>query len=210
MSYKYSVVRVRTEYIIHKHRLVSIGQLQLASKLARLGKLAPLQPYQRIGTFEMDERHTFSKVIDEKSSGHARPERRAVWSSYISTLTIGVACIIVAWLTLFPSISPSWKSIHYKRASSSPVDRILRAAPLIGKICPSIDYICCWTGLFMELMWLRTDGHNDFPYFIRALYKNDIYQKNISDGMELPGQVDFPRLRKGGLRGQFWSAFIQW
>ncbi|PGH32360.1 membrane dipeptidase [[Emmonsia] crescens] len=132
----------------------------------------------------MDERHTFSKVIDEKSSGHARPERRAVWSSYISTLTIGVACIIVAWLTLFPSISPSWKSIHYKRASSSPVDRILRAAPLI-------------------------DGHNDFPYFIRALYKNDIYQKNISDGMELPGQVDFPRLRKGGLRGQFWSAFIQ-
>ncbi|OJD23252.1 hypothetical protein ACJ73_05395 [Blastomyces percursus] len=54
-----------------------------------------------------------------------------------------------------------------------------------------------------------TDGHNDFPYFIRALYNNDIYHKNFSNGMELPGQVDFPRLRKGGLRGQFWSAYMQ-
>ncbi|OJD14964.1 hypothetical protein AJ78_04747 [Emergomyces pasteurianus Ep9510] len=122
--------------------------------------------------------------MEEKSNEHARPERRSSSPGYISTLIMGVACILVTWLTFFTPTSSTSKLFHCKHASISPVDRILRAAPLI-------------------------DGHNDFPYFIRAVYKNDIYQKNISDGLELPGQVDFPRLRKGGLRGQFWSAFIQ-
>ncbi|KAG5305254.1 membrane dipeptidase GliJ [Histoplasma capsulatum G186AR] len=121
--------------------------------------------------------------MHEKGNEYSRPERRSFLPSYVSTLSIGAACIFLTLFTLFPSIAFPWRIFHCKLASISPVDRILQAAPLI-------------------------DGHNDFPFFIRAFYKNDIYQKNMSDDMELPGQVDFPRLRMGGLRGQFWSAYI--
>ncbi|RDW70877.1 dipeptidase [Aspergillus mulundensis] len=53
-----------------------------------------------------------------------------------------------------------------------------------------------------------TDGHNDFPEFIRSFYHNHIYQSNFSDQIELPYHVDFPRLAKGGVRGQFWSVYV--
>jgi len=32
----------------------------------------------------------------------------------------------------------------------------------------------------------------------------------LNDTEELPGQVDFPRLRQGKLAAQFWSAFVPW
>lgn len=54
------------------------------------------------------------------------------------------------------------------------------------------------------------DGHNDFPIWIRAFYGNHIYQKNFTQEPELYGQVDFPRLGKGRLRGQFWSVYVEW
>ncbi|KAL3475123.1 renal dipeptidase family [Aspergillus californicus] len=53
-----------------------------------------------------------------------------------------------------------------------------------------------------------TDGHNDFPFFLREFYHNHIYQSNFSDTIDLPYHVDFPRLAQGRLRGQFWSVFI--
>ncbi|KAL2803406.1 membrane dipeptidase-domain-containing protein [Aspergillus granulosus] len=53
-----------------------------------------------------------------------------------------------------------------------------------------------------------TDGHNDFPFFLRAFYGDRIYQSNFSDQISLPFQVDFPRLAQGRLRGQFWSVYI--
>ncbi|KAL4887687.1 renal dipeptidase family [Aspergillus karnatakaensis] len=53
-----------------------------------------------------------------------------------------------------------------------------------------------------------TDGHNDFPFFILENYHNHIYQSNFSDQIELPDQVDFPRLAEGRVRGQFWSVYI--
>ncbi|PGH15360.1 hypothetical protein AJ80_05544 [Polytolypa hystricis UAMH7299] len=53
------------------------------------------------------------------------------------------------------------------------------------------------------------DGHNDFPIWIRAFYNNHIYQRNFSGDIPLYGQVDFPRLAKGGLRGQFWSVYVE-
>ncbi|KAI9375775.1 membrane dipeptidase-domain-containing protein [Aspergillus egyptiacus] len=53
-----------------------------------------------------------------------------------------------------------------------------------------------------------TDGHNDFPFIIRAFYHNHIYQSNFSDQIELPYHVDFPRLARGRVRGQFWSVYI--
>ncbi|PGG96583.1 hypothetical protein AJ79_09532 [Helicocarpus griseus UAMH5409] len=127
---------------------------------------------------------TFS--ADEKSYRHVSLKTRSSRSNHVSIVAVGAACIVLAWLILFTSTTAPWKLFRYgcRHASASPVDRILRAAPLI-------------------------DGHNDFPIFIRAFYKNDIYQKNFSDEIELPGQVDFPRLRAGGIRGQFWSAFVE-
>ncbi|KAL2846427.1 membrane dipeptidase-domain-containing protein [Aspergillus pseudoustus] len=53
-----------------------------------------------------------------------------------------------------------------------------------------------------------TDGHNDFPFFLRAFYGDHIYQSNFSDQISLPYQVDFPRLAQGRIRGQFWSVYI--
>ncbi|KAF1950200.1 membrane dipeptidase GliJ [Byssothecium circinans] len=53
------------------------------------------------------------------------------------------------------------------------------------------------------------DGHNDFPIWIRAFYHNHLYQDNFTQPTELYGQVDFPRLRKGKLRGQFWSVYVE-
>ncbi|KAH6657433.1 membrane dipeptidase-domain-containing protein [Truncatella angustata] len=56
---------------------------------------------------------------------------------------------------------------------------------------------------------LLIDGHNDFPIWIRAFYRNHIYQKNFSQEAGLFGQVDFPRLKEGGVRGQFWSVYVE-
>jgi membrane dipeptidase len=53
------------------------------------------------------------------------------------------------------------------------------------------------------------DGHNDFPIWIRAFYQNHIYQDNFTDAQELFGQVDFPRLQNGRVRGQFWSVYVE-
>lgn len=55
-----------------------------------------------------------------------------------------------------------------------------------------------------------SDGHNDFPIWVRAFYQNHIYQQNFSGDIELFGQVDFPRLRQGRLGGQFWSVYVEW
>ncbi|KAF2259668.1 renal dipeptidase [Lojkania enalia] len=55
----------------------------------------------------------------------------------------------------------------------------------------------------------NSDGHNDFPIWIRAFYQNHIYQQNFTQESELFGQVDFPRLREGRIGGQFWSVYVE-
>ncbi|KAH6608322.1 hypothetical protein Trco_001668 [Trichoderma cornu-damae] len=60
----------------------------------------------------------------------------------------------------------------------------------------------------IERLTICIDGHNDFAIWIRAYYQNHIYQQNFSRETSLYGQVDFPRLRRGGLRGQFWSVYV--
>lgn len=42
------------------------------------------------------------------------------------------------------------------------------------------------------------------------MYGNDIYQKNFTVEDRLPMHVDFPRLRKGRVGGQFWSVYVDW
>ncbi|KAI0526155.1 renal dipeptidase [Xylaria bambusicola] len=53
------------------------------------------------------------------------------------------------------------------------------------------------------------DGHVDFPIWIRAFYQNHIYQQNFTREGPLYGQVDFPRLEAGHLRGAFWSVYVE-
>ena len=60
------------------------------------------------------------------------------------------------------------------------------------------------------------DGHNDFPMGLRSLLRNDVEQLNFDHDLtqEEPwasywaNHVDLPRMRKGQMGGQFWSAFI--
>lgn len=53
------------------------------------------------------------------------------------------------------------------------------------------------------------DTHNDLPMLLRFKWHNVLYNKSslpIEDGLE--GQTDIPRLRKGGVGGQFWSIYL--
>jgi len=60
------------------------------------------------------------------------------------------------------------------------------------------------------------DGHNDFPMGVRSLLNNDVSLLNFDHDLtqEEPwasywaNHIDIPRMRKGGMGGQFWSAFI--
>ena len=55
------------------------------------------------------------------------------------------------------------------------------------------------------------DGHNDLPWQYRKFYSNDITKVDLTrDTSKLDSALvtDFPRLRKGGLGGQFWSVYI--
>ena len=60
------------------------------------------------------------------------------------------------------------------------------------------------------------DGHNDFPMGVRDLLNNDVSLLNFDQDLtkEEPwasyyfNHVDIPRMRKGKMGGQFWSAYI--
>jgi membrane dipeptidase len=51
------------------------------------------------------------------------------------------------------------------------------------------------------------DGHNDFPYAMRLLVDYDLDAVDIT-GSVAGTQTDLPRLRAGGVGGQFWSVFV--
>jgi membrane dipeptidase len=51
------------------------------------------------------------------------------------------------------------------------------------------------------------DGHNDLAFALRSLVNYDLDAVDLRAGV--PGtQTDFPRLRAGGVGGQFWSVFV--
>jgi membrane dipeptidase len=55
------------------------------------------------------------------------------------------------------------------------------------------------------------DGHNDLPWEYRKRYQNHMDKIDLRAGtakLEPPMHTDIPRLRKGGLGGQFWSVYI--
>jgi len=60
------------------------------------------------------------------------------------------------------------------------------------------------------------DGHNDFPMGLRQLLRNDISKLDFDTDLTKvepwasywANHIDLPRMRKGQMGGQFWSAFI--
>lgn len=51
------------------------------------------------------------------------------------------------------------------------------------------------------------DGHNDLPWLLRAKGDLGLRKFDLSQRVEV-AQTDIPRLRKGGLKAQFWSVYI--
>jgi hypothetical protein len=109
---------------------------------------------------------------------------------------------IALFLTTLELYFSHWPSCYQNTISSElSVETVLKSAPLIGQIHPVLEFL---------KIDISLDGHNDLPIWIRAFYQNHIYQENFTATKQLYGQVDFPRLRQGGLRGQFWSVYVEW
>lgn len=73
-------------------------------------------------------------------------------------------------------------------ADIAKVARVLKAAPLI-------------------------DGHNDLPWEVRTKFGGDPARAELTKeaaaiGRKPPLQTDIPRLRRGGVGGQFWSVYV--
>jgi membrane dipeptidase len=51
------------------------------------------------------------------------------------------------------------------------------------------------------------DGHNDLPWKIRRRFGSDLESVNLASPVP-QAQTDLPRLRQGGVGGQFWSVYV--
>lgn len=68
----------------------------------------------------------------------------------------------------------------------------------------------------MQIKFLLTDGHNDLPWNLRRFGHGSIAGVNLSSSVATIdpwatspwSQTDIPRLRKGQLGAQFWSAYV--
>jgi membrane dipeptidase len=52
------------------------------------------------------------------------------------------------------------------------------------------------------------DGHNDLPWALRTQVSYDISRRDISRDQSAHLHTDIPRLRAGGVGGQFWSVYV--
>jgi len=54
------------------------------------------------------------------------------------------------------------------------------------------------------------DGHNDLPWAIRQGYGNDVHGVDLTTDLSMSTRLhtDIPRLREGGVGGQFWSVYV--
>jgi membrane dipeptidase len=130
----------------------------------------------------------FRSIFDR----NARPNRPgAIWRTHgtrASRLTMSKQAL--AWiiaLMLFGTASPLSAAESYEAR----VQRILSTSPVI-------------------------DGHNDFPWEIRDRFKSDFDKVDLRTNTSSlphsadvqPFMTDIPRLRKGGVGAQFWSAWV--
>lgn len=57
------------------------------------------------------------------------------------------------------------------------------------------------------MAYLLIDGHNDLPWAHRERFDGDLARGDIA--LAQPGlHTDLPRLRAGGVKGQFWSVYV--
>jgi len=95
--------------------------------------------------------------------------------------TIGIAGIAALWLALAGGVAGAQDQALVERAR-----RILTEVPLI-------------------------DGHNDLPWAYRENVKNHLDRIDLrgdTSKLEKPLHTDIPRLRRGGVGGQFWSVYV--
>lgn len=54
------------------------------------------------------------------------------------------------------------------------------------------------------------DGHNDLPWALRQQYGNDVHAVDLTTDLAATTKLhtDIPRLRAGGVGGQFWSVYV--
>ena len=54
------------------------------------------------------------------------------------------------------------------------------------------------------------DGHNDLPWAIRQGFANDVHGVDLTSDLSMATRLhtDIPRLREGGVGGQFWSVYV--
>src|SRR5437879_11777604 len=52
------------------------------------------------------------------------------------------------------------------------------------------------------------DGHNDLPRALRKQVRYDLDQRDIAKDQSEHLHTDLPRLRAGGVGGQFWSVYV--
>jgi membrane dipeptidase len=52
------------------------------------------------------------------------------------------------------------------------------------------------------------DGHNDLPWALRTQVSYDISRRDVSRDQSAHLHTDIPRLRAGGVGGQFWSVYV--
>ena len=54
------------------------------------------------------------------------------------------------------------------------------------------------------------DGHNDLPWALRQGFGNDPYGVDLNANLSTSTRLhtDIPRLRAGGVGGQFWSVYV--
>jgi membrane dipeptidase len=55
------------------------------------------------------------------------------------------------------------------------------------------------------------DGHNDLPWQLRERFHDQLGKLDLrrdASGLQAPLHTDIPRLRRGGVGGQFWSVYV--
>ncbi|MFE0424197.1 membrane dipeptidase, partial [Streptomyces sp. NPDC058953] len=52
------------------------------------------------------------------------------------------------------------------------------------------------------------DGHNDLPWALREQVRYDLDRLDVSGDRTGRLHTDIPRLRAGGVGGQFWSVYV--
>ena len=53
------------------------------------------------------------------------------------------------------------------------------------------------------------DGHNDLPWALREQVCYDLDRRDIAQDQSAHLHTDIPRLRAGGVGGQFWSVYVR-